>query len=135
MRGKPEFQLEDDELLGILRPLYGLADSGDYWHATFLKHLKKDLEMTTTASDLSFRFKRVQGALKGMIATHVDDTLGAGTREFQDETLKTASRFEAKPRELESLTFAGVVIVTHEDGSRTMHQSPNAQGLTILHLE
>lgn len=132
IRGKPEFQLEYDELLEILRPLYGLADAGDYWHATFLRHLKGDLQMTTTATDLSFHFRRVQDALRGMIATHVDDTLGAGTPEFEQDTLKTASKFEAKPRELGNFTFAGVVIVTNKDGTRTMHQSPYAQKLDVL---
>lgn len=105
IRGKLEFQLEGDELLKILRPLYGLADAGDYWHATFLRHLQKDLEMTATANDLPFHFKRVQNALKGMIATHFDDTLGAGTDEFRLETLTTTSKLDAKPREMEILSL------------------------------
>lgn len=50
LKEKPEFQLKDDQLLEILRPLYGLADSGDYWHATFLKHLKSDTNMQSTSS-------------------------------------------------------------------------------------
>lgn len=132
IKGKPEFQLEDYELLEVLRPLYGLADAGDYWHAKFLRHLKKDLGMTTTASDLSFHFKRVQNELHGMIATHVDDTLCAGNRNFQKETLETARRFDAKSRELGTFTFAGVVITTTPDGSRTMHQYPYAKKLAVL---
>lgn len=35
-----EFHLSDTHLLKLLKPLYGLADSGDYWHATFSKHLQ-----------------------------------------------------------------------------------------------
>lgn len=75
--GKSEFELEDDELLEIMRPIYGLADAGDYWHATFHRHLKEDLGMTTTASDMLLHFKRIQNTLWGMISTHVDDTLSA----------------------------------------------------------
>jgi len=37
---KPNRQLDipAGHILKLLRPLYGLADSGDYWHATFAKH-------------------------------------------------------------------------------------------------
>lgn len=59
LKWKPGFQLTDDQLLEILRPLYGLADSGDYWHGTFLKHLKSDLNMQSTACDPSLFFKQI----------------------------------------------------------------------------
>ncbi len=39
--------------LKFLRLLYGLVGSGDYRHATFAKHLRKNLSMQTVASDLS----------------------------------------------------------------------------------
>jgi hypothetical protein len=39
------FHLSSEQCLKLLRPLYGLADSGDYWHSTFLKHTKSDLKM------------------------------------------------------------------------------------------
>lgn len=61
VKGKPEFQLVPDQLLETLTPLYGLSDSVDYWHTTFLRHLKKDLEMCSTACDLSLFFKQAQG--------------------------------------------------------------------------
>jgi hypothetical protein len=50
------FHLSSEQCLKLLRPLYGLADSGDYWHSTFLKHTKSDLEMITTFTDASFFF-------------------------------------------------------------------------------
>lgn len=83
IKGKPEFQLDADELLEILRPLYGLADSGDFWQYTFRRHMKKNLCMTTTACDLSLHFKRVQRTLQGIIATNVDDNFSAGQNSFK----------------------------------------------------
>lgn len=53
IKGKPDFQLDQDELLEVLRPLCGLTGSGDYWHSTFLHHINKDLEIIMTACDLS----------------------------------------------------------------------------------
>ncbi|MEM6805931.1 MAG: reverse transcriptase domain-containing protein, partial [Bacteroidota bacterium] len=35
-----EFELSANEVLKILKPLYGLAGSGDYWGATFSTHIK-----------------------------------------------------------------------------------------------
>ncbi len=48
-------------ILKVLRQLYGLADSGNYWHATFAEHLRKTLDMKTVASDMSSFFKRARG--------------------------------------------------------------------------
>lgn len=132
IKGKPEFQLAPNQLLEILRPLYGLADSGDYWHATFLKHLKKDLGMHSTACDLSLFFKQLSGTLHGIVATHVDDTLSAGDKKFEQDTRITARRFDAKPREYETLNFAGVSIETQQNGSRLMHQAQYAAKIELL---
>lgn len=122
IRGKPEFQLDVHELLEVLRPLYGLADVGDYWHTTFLRHLKKDLGMTTTVSDLFLDLKRVQSTVQGLFATNVDKTLVTGDEYIRDETLETARKFDSKPREIGSFTFAGVIIQTKSDETRSMHQ-------------
>lgn len=67
-----------------------------------------------------------------MIATAVDDTLSAGTKGFQQDTLETARRFTAKPRTLGNLTFAGVVIIFYSAGTRTMHQALYAAKLDTL---
>jgi hypothetical protein len=42
-------KLPPDELLQVVKPLYGLADSGDYWHETLTVHhiLKLLMEQST----------------------------------------------------------------------------------------
>jgi Reverse transcriptase (RNA-dependent DNA polymerase) len=40
-----ELSMEPGQLLKLLRPLYGLADSGDYWGRTLSNHLREDLGM------------------------------------------------------------------------------------------
>lgn len=67
--------------------------------------------MTSTACDLSLCFERIQGTLQGLIAMHVEDTLGASNDQFEKETLrKMLCRFDAKALELGSFTFSRVLI-------------------------
>ena len=44
------FELEPHECLQLLKPLYGLCESGDLWHKTLVEHHRYDLKMT------AFRF-------------------------------------------------------------------------------
>ncbi len=72
---KPNRQLKVPAgyVLKLLRPLYGLADSGDYWHATFAKHLSDDLAMKPVASDISRFFRRTREQVTGLLASYVDE--------------------------------------------------------------
>ncbi len=130
-RPTKEFCLPSDQLLRLLKPLYGLPDSGDYWHSTFAKHLRDDLLMSCTAGDLSLFFKVVHGKLAGITGAYVDDTLGAGDEDFQKESEKTQEKFESKPREFDNFVFAGIEIEKTEDGF-LMHQERYAQKIDLL---
>ena len=116
-----EFKLNSDQLLKLLKPLYGLSDSGDYWHVTFANHLKNDLGMSPAAGDLSLFFKMVNGQLAGMTGAYVDDSIGTGTPDFERESEKTQERVESKPREFDNFTFAGIQ-VEKTDYGYLMHQ-------------
>jgi len=107
-----EFELSENQLLKLMKPLYGLSDSGDYWHTTFTNHLKNDLSMTCGISDLSLFFKIIDGKLQGIIGRYVDDTISAGNNFFEEESKKTEEEFESKPREHDNFKFAGMEIST-----------------------
>ena len=83
-------------ILKLLRLLYGLADSGDYGHATFAEHLRKHLGMQTVDSDMSLFFRRARGQLTGLLASYVDDTLACDDSSFSQLTEETQKRFEFK---------------------------------------
>lgn len=74
-----EFELAPNQLLKLLKPLYGLPDSCDYWHTTFAAHIENDLGMV---ADQSTFFKHVSGKLTGLAGTYVDDRLIAGDEHF-----------------------------------------------------
>lgn len=93
-----EWNLESDQLLKLLKPLYGLSESGDYWHETFFRHLREDLQTRPSTGDLSCFFKTVQGKLASLIGTYVDDTLCAGDGDFEESSRLTEKIFESKKR-------------------------------------
>jgi hypothetical protein len=54
--------LKPDELLQIMKPLYGLAESGDYCAQTSFRHHLTDLQMTQAAGAFSLFVRRARGA-------------------------------------------------------------------------
>jgi hypothetical protein len=57
LKPSKEFELPSDHFLELLKPLYGLSDSGDYWNETITRHLKEDIEMSTISGDMSLFYK------------------------------------------------------------------------------
>ena len=132
LKAPKEFGLASNELLKLLKPLYGISDSGDYWHERFKLHLRKDLLMKQTDGDLALWFKGVGKALQGLIGVYVDDQLGCGTKEFVKYSEETEKKFKSRARCFDKLHFAGIEIDTLQDGSILMHQEPHAKKLKKL---
>lgn len=113
------FGLQEDEVLLLLRPLYGICDAGDYWHATFTSHIEDDLGMTSLTSDRALYYKRDgDGHLSGSLGAYVDDSLMAGDRDLQQTTELTLRRFDAKERQLDGADFVGVTVSTIDEPPR-----------------
>lgn len=88
--------------------------------------------MCAKACALSLFFNRFQGSLQRLLATHVDDTLSTGNRDFEQHSQITARRFDAKTREYDNITFTGVTIKTLSDGSRKIHQAQYAEKINTI---
>ncbi len=69
--------LKDDELARIVRSLYGLTGSGEYWHETLIKHNLKDLEMNISVGDFAMFLRSIAGMLVALFGSYVDDVLHA----------------------------------------------------------
>jgi hypothetical protein len=94
-----EFSMGPGQLLKLLRPPYGLADSGDYWWRTLSNHLRKNLGMESTTGVPALFFKSIEETLSGLCATYVDDTLQAGDKRFVELSELKQRRFQCRPRE------------------------------------
>lgn len=96
VKSSREFKLQSNQLLRLLKPLYGLSQRGDYLHETIFRHLHHTMGMTLTAGDLSLFFKVVRVKLSGMVGTYVDETLSARNEAFVED-------FKIKERKFETI--------------------------------
>lgn len=118
----PELNLPDDQLLLLIKPLYGLPDSGDYWSRTMVHHQEEDLGMKSTCADPALYFKhKDKGILIGISGIHVDDSLHSGNKEFLKLTDKSLNKFESRKRKLDNMKFSGINISTTRSGME-LHQ-------------
>lgn len=46
-----EMNIQSNQLVQLLKPLYGLSESGDYWGRTCRKHLENELDMKSCMFD------------------------------------------------------------------------------------
>ena len=94
-------------VLKFRRPFYGLADSGDYWHSTFAKHLSDGLAMKPVASDISLFFGHARGQATGLLSSYAGDRLACDNDSFAKPTRRTCESFEVKSREHNNRLFSG----------------------------
>lgn len=77
------FNLMLDEMLKLLRPLYGLKNSGIYWHITIKNHLDNDPGMKHFSFDLSYFTKTTRRELPGIFGRYAGDTTAIGNEDFK----------------------------------------------------
>eukprot|EP00170_Pyropia_yezoensis_P002751 contig_11549_g2756 len=122
----------DDEVLQVLKPLYGLCDAGDYSSATMTAHIKDDLCMSSLTGDPALYYKYGDGHADGLLGSYVDDMLLGGNENFQSLTESTLTRFESKPREWDDTEFLGVCVRTLSKPSRHFSLS-QPEYVTLVH--
>ena len=106
------FGLHENELLRVLKTLYGVPDAGDYWDVTFVLHVMEDLVMNPLTGDPALFLKKDAGDPDGMLGAYFDDYCMGGIQRFQDLTMATLDKFESKPRVYDDFTFIGVSVRT-----------------------
>jgi hypothetical protein len=126
-----EFELGSDVVLKLLKPLYGLCDSGDNWSKTLSDHLQNDFNMKSTTGDPAMFYKAVNDKIAGVTSAYVDDLLMAGTKEFEKETELTSQKFVSRKREYDQVRFAGTEIDKTGDGF-IVHQREYCSKIPLL---
>lgn len=119
----PEFNLKPDEAIQLVKPLYGLSESGDLWHATLDRHHRKELRMHPLASDQALFTEHTDGTLSGLSALYVDDLLRAGTNAFRERCRATAKKFDTTEKDSVPFEFTGFNIERLQDGRLAVSQN------------
>lgn len=90
--------LPEGYVLEIMKPLYGIPDSGLHWYLTYMTHNVEELGMYRSRVDPCILLRRDTDRLLGIVLLQVDVTLGFGNSTFFTDEERASKRFKSKPR-------------------------------------
>ena len=122
-------------IMEVIKPLYGIAEAGTHWWATYYKHHLTKLSMVTSSYDPCLLITKSDDIF-GIVGMQTDDTLILSDSKFsnlEEDELNKAS-FSAKPKQKLSvnqpLLFNGCVLTQH-CGSNSISILQKEQGKKI----
>jgi len=113
-------QYPKDTIMVVLKPLYGIAEAGTHWWATYSKYHKEKLLMDTSTFDPCLLITSTKTPF-GIVGIQTDDTIILGDSDFStlEEEELTKAKLIAKPKEkLNSTTlllFNRYILSLNED--------------------
>jgi hypothetical protein len=123
----------------VLKPLYGIAEAGTHWWATYSKHHKEKLLMDTSTFDPCLLITSTKTPF-GIVGIQTDDTIILGDSDFStlEEEELTKAKLIAKPKEKLSLAtpllFNGCIISLNGD-SITLRQKGQGKKINVVDVD
>lgn len=118
--------LQPNELLKLLKRLYDLSKSGNYWGHTLQKYMIDELETNHDIIDTDLSYKSSDEEFIGLCTIYVDDASYAKSGTFQKAIKDTKTKFSCRKGEYDSLQFSGFKIETTGEtffwSSKIFHQ-------------
>lgn len=108
-------KLGEECVLKVIKPLCGIAESGDYWIDTYMTFFLAGMNMTPFVLGPCFMCKKEKENLTGMVGMIVDDTIAAGAKSFIQEEDEKRKKFRMSPKEVGEFDFSGVYIKQSKD--------------------
>lgn len=102
--------MEDEELLLIVKPIYGLSDAGDYWYTTLRSFMRDEFGIDKIASDLAFYLQHSDNGIIRMMGTYVDEICIDSDDTFEEISKLVEQRFDSNPSVHGGLHFVGVLV-------------------------
>ena len=130
----PEFELYPSQCLKLLKPLYGLCESGDLWHETLARYHREDLVMPSLRSDPALYTLITNGVLKGFSDGYVDELIRPRDKDFKEVSKKTNARFEMAEDQKLPCSFTGFFLGRGKDGDVIQNQHESLKKLEKLPL-
>lgn len=99
IRPPPEIGFPPGTILRVIKPLYGIPESGNHWYGTYHKHHTEKLNMATSTFDPCLL--HTTGDDFGLVGLQTDDTLILADASFAtaEETKLQEAGFTSKDRE------------------------------------
>lgn len=97
--------VDPHKLFELIRPMYGLYGTGDYWGLAIEFHLSKDIRMQTIIEDNALFDRKCGGIVEAITGYYVDDRLNAGTKKFEDQEEVTLQKLELHLRVYKKFDF------------------------------
>lgn len=136
---EPPFSLKlgPNSLLHVVKPLYGLPESGLYWFETYHQNHTDNTEMKHAVVDMCFLFRKdsllENSKIRGEICLQTDDTLNLGTAAFTKIKEKQSQKIVRKPIQVlldgNVIFFSGISIHL-SDGILSVEQEFHIRQLT-----
>jgi hypothetical protein len=121
----------------VLKPLYGVPESGNHWYKTYHSHHVKELSMEQSTYDPCLLYSNDPF---GVVGLQTDDTLFVGDDNFaeQEEVQLKKAKFKAKERERltpdHDLKFNGAIIHAETTGI-TLTQERQCKKLKVVNTK
>eukprot|EP00737_Agarophyton_chilense_P000247 gb/GEZJ01000282.1/.p1 GENE.gb/GEZJ01000282.1/~~gb/GEZJ01000282.1/.p1 ORF type:complete len:768 (+),score=79.54 gb/GEZJ01000282.1/:1785-4088(+) len=128
----PEFELNPGQCLQLLKPLYGLCESGDLWYKTMDDHHRKELGMQRFRFDPALYMLMCNGILRGLSGGYVDDLIRVGDISFKELAKKTHERFDMDTDKTLPCSFTGFSLKSSGDGEMEQDQHNYMRNLEHL---
>ena len=90
------FGLDEDKILELFKPLYGMTDAGNYWRVTVDRHVKHDLGLVPLLGDPFLYVKRNEEDLDGLLGMYVEDSFIGGNDSMQELSKLSLKKFDSK---------------------------------------
>jgi hypothetical protein len=126
----PDLELTPEHALKLIKPLYGLADSRDFWYRELAQH-HRIMGMLQLTTDSSLRLIFTDNVLQGLSDVYVDDVVQAGTPTFDRLSDSLGDVYDAKNKEYGDGRIAGIQFYCDKDGMR-VNQSQYLRSLKLL---
>ncbi|KDN66178.1 hypothetical protein CSUB01_04719 [Colletotrichum sublineola] len=115
-------------IMQVIKPLYGIAEAGTHWWATYSRHHRENLEMDTSTFDPCLLISTAENPNFGIVGMQTDDTIGLSDESFSAREVEELAKatFTAKEKQILSidnpLAFNGGIVTLTADGKMILKQ-------------
>ena len=137
-QGMSAVQAQQDYVLMLKKPMYGLNDAPKLWQLSLRYHLQIEMKARVSHHDENFYYWRSDDGkhLTGVCTTHVDDTNNAAAAsDLQHRRALLERKFGKLSVQTLPFMHVGITYERLPDGGLRLHQKEFAQALKLVKID